>query len=182
METASLPSARSRFTLWIDMADKGVYIEFENLDEIYKRFEHAPENFLKISKDCMKEGGKKVTRMMRGRAPSSYRRLVSYKIVTGQISRDNFIFMGFFNKDRKNQSKEIPEWFKAYWKNYGTLTRRYAGHHFRTPVKGFNRRRRNNVGQSPELWFERVIEGWKDIYLDAFKKKLKENQDKILSL
>lgn len=99
----------------------------------------------------------------------------------GQITKDSYIFMGFFNKDRKKQPKQIPTWFKAYWKNYGTLTKRYAGHQFRTPVKGHNRRRRNNVGQKAELWYEGTIEGWQEVYLDAFTKKLKENEDKILA-
>jgi hypothetical protein len=163
------------------MADKGVRIEFTNLDELYKRYERAPENFVKITKECMKEGGKQVTKMIRGRSPAEYRRLVGYKIGVGQVTKDSYIFMGFFNKDRKKKLKEVPRWFKAYWKNYGTLTKRYAGHQFRTPVKGHSRRRRNNVGQNAELWYEGTIQGWKGVYLDAFEKKLKENEDKILS-
>ena len=163
------------------MADKGVRIEFTNLDELYRRFEKAPENFVKITKECMKEGGKKVTKMVRSRAPAEYRRLVGYKIGIGQITKDSYIFIGFFNKDRKKKLKQVSTWFKSYWKNYGTLTKRYAGHHFRTPVKGYNKRRRNNVGQKYELWYEETIQGWQEVYLTAFKKKLKENEDKILS-
>lgn len=163
------------------MADKGIAIEFTNLDEIYKRFEQAPDKFVKITNECMKEGGKKVARMIRGRAPTEYRRLVGYRIGIGQITKNSYIFMGFFNKDRKKKLTQIPTWFKAYWANYGTLTKRYPGHHFRTPVKGHNRRRRNNVGQSPELWYEGTIIGWQKVYLEAFSKKLKENEDKILS-
>lgn len=166
------------------MADRGIYMEIENLSEILDRFDKAPEKFLNVCKTCMKEGGKQVAKEIRGKAPSRFKRLVGYKMSLGQMSKDNYVFMGFFNKDRKKDLKSIPDWFKAYWKNYGTLTKRYGGHDFRTPIKSAKTssgsKRRNNVGQDAELWFERIIPGWDKTYVDAFTKKLKENEDKLL--
>jgi len=166
------------------MADKGVYIEINGLDKFIQTIDKAPGNLLKISKEAMKAGGKVVARTIRSRAPSRFKRLVGYKVSEGQLSHDNYVLIGFFNKDRKKHQNDIPDWFKAYWKNYGTLTRRYPGHKFVTMVKprstSSGRARRNNVGQNPELFFEGAITGWDKDYMRAFLESIKRNEDKLL--
>jgi len=166
------------------MADRGIYLEIENYNEYMRRLDQAPEKLLKVSKDAMKAGGKRVCKIIRSRAPARFKRLVTYKISTGQITKDNYILMGFFNKDRKKGLKEIPDWFKAYWKNYGTLKHRDPAHHFREPVKPgttvAGKRRRNNEGQKPEHFFEQSIQGWDREYFETFMRHIKENEDKLL--
>ena len=154
--------------------------KIDGLDDCLKCLDAAPDNVVKMTKVSMREAGKKTARIIRSRTPGRFRRIVGYKVQRGDVSKNLYTLVGYFNKGKKKSSdKEIADWFKAYWKNYGTLTRRDASHHFEYPVKGRVRTRRNNVGQPAENFFEQAIEGWEGESMKAFEDEMVKQQDKL---
>ncbi len=155
--------------------------KIEGLDDCIKCIDRAPQNVLKMTKKAMREAGKQTARVIRQRTPGQFRRLVGYKVTKGQISGNTYALVGYFNKGKKkNSNDEIPDWFKAYWKNYGTLARRDASHHFVTPVKrGRVPGRRNRIGQHAEHFFEAAIDGWDTQFLKAFQESMKAQENTI---
>lgn len=154
--------------------------KIEGLDDCIKCIEHAPENVLKMTKASMKDAGKATATLIRQRTPSRFRRLVGYKVSKGQLSGNTYALVGYFSKGKKkNSNSEIPDWFKAYWKNYGTLARRDRSHNFSYPVKNNVRRRRNNLGQPANNFFESAIGGWERQFLEKFRESMKRQEQKL---
>ena len=154
--------------------------KIEGLDDCIKCMDEAPQNVMKMTKTAMKEAGRATARVIRSKTPGRFRPLVGYKVTKGQISGNTYALVGYFNKGKKKTSdSDIPDWFKAYWKNYGTLARRDASHHFATGVKPRTRYRRNNVGQPAENFFEGAIQGWDQKFLETFRASMEKQEDKL---
>ncbi len=152
----------------------------EGLDDCLRCLDQAPENVVKMTKQALREAGKKTSRQIRQKTPQRFRRLVKYKVFKGRTSRDMNMLVGLFNKGQsKNGNSEIPDWFKAYWMNYGTLMRRDPGHHFEQSVKRNVRNRRNNVGQPAEKFFESAKAGWEGTFMESFRQSMKDQEDKL---
>ncbi len=155
--------------------------KIEGLDDCIKCLDRAPANVVKMTRTAMREAGKQTARLIRQRTPGRFRRLVGYKVSKGQLSGNTYALVGYFNKSGKKASnRDIPDWFKAYWKNYGTLARRDASHHFVTPVKkGRVPGRRNQMGQPAVNFFEAAIGGWENQFLNAFQNSMKAQENKL---
>ena len=154
--------------------------KIEGMDDCLRCLDAAPGNVVKMAKTAMREGGKQTARLIRQRTPARWRKLAGYKISKGQLSGDSYALVGYFNKGGKKEERgQIPDWFKAYWQNYGTLTKRDPSHHFENAVKGKVRGRRNSVGQAAQNFFEGAIGGWEDKFMEAFEKKMAEQEDKL---
>ena len=152
----------------------------EGLDDCLRCMDAAPQNAVKMAQTAMREAAKKSARTIRQKTPRRFRRLVKYKVFKGQETKNYNALVGLFNKKQTtNGSSEIPDWFKAYWKNYGTLTRRDPSHTFDSPVKQRVPRRRNNIGQPYENFFEGAIAGWEGPFMDAFEQSMAEQQEKL---
>ena len=154
----------------------------EGLDDCLKCLDAAPANVVKMTKAAMRAAAKKTSRSIRQRLPKQFwRRLVRYKMSKGQLSQNSYVLMGLFNKGKKNAdgSSYIPDWFKAYWANYGTLKHRDPGHEFDYPVKGETKRRKNNEGQMPTKEFEAAISGWEGEFMQTFENEMAKQQDKL---
>lgn len=152
----------------------------EGLDDCLRCFDAAPENALKMVDKALREASKRTSRTIRQKMPGTFRRLVRYKVFRGSVTGNRNALVGLFNKKQKaNGSSEIPDWNKAYWKNYGTLTRRDPDHVFQQPVKRNVRGRRNNVGQMPEKFFEKAIAGWEEPFFEAFEQSMKKQEQKL---
>ena len=96
----------------------------------------------------------------------------------GSVSGDWSALVGAFNK-AKSGTNEPDDWFKAYWKNYGTLTHRDKSHKFDYPVKHLNRKRRNEVGQPHENFYDGAIGPAQDAFLRSFQDSVKAQEDKL---
>jgi hypothetical protein len=154
--------------------------KIDGLDDCIKCMDQAPANVLNMTKTAMKDAGKATARIIRSGTPGRFRPLVGYKVTKGQISGNMYALVGYFNKGKKKTSQsEISDWFKAYWKNYGTLARRDASHHFANGVKPANRRRRNNLGQPAVNFFEGAIQGWDTKFLETFRSSMASQEDKL---
>ena len=161
------------------MAQARTYIT--GLDDCLRCFDQAPDNLLKLVKRALKEGGKEAAKEIRKAMPRRFKRLVSYKVVKGTLSGDTYALVGAFNKV-KSGTNEPDDWFKAYWKNYGTLTHRDKNHKFDYPIKPDHwaaaQRRRNRVGQKHENFYDGAVKGpAQNAFLRAFENYIKTNED-----
>ena len=159
-------------------------LTIEGMSDCLKWTEKAPEEMVKLAKKAMRSGGKAVAKVMRSRIDSRWRSLVKYKITGGSNDRDLNCGIGFFNTHvrqghRNAGQKPADDWFKAYWANYGTLTRRDPNHRFEKPIRHAStaaaRRRRNNIGQPHLNFFEKAQQGYEDTFYNNFASTLAEN-------
>lgn len=152
------------------------------LDDCLKCFDQAPKNLLKVVKQALKDGGKQAAKEFRKAMPRRFKRLVSNKVVKGAVSGDYSALVGAFNRV-KSGTDEPDDWFKAYWKNYGTLTHRDPNHKFDYPVKKdawfAAKRRRNRVGQPHENFYDGAVAPAQQAFIRAFQDSLKAQEDKL---
>ena len=160
----------------------------EGLDDCLKCLDAAPANVVKMTKAAMRAAAKKTSRSIRQRLPKQFwRRLVRYKMSKGQLSQNSYVLMGLFNKGKKNAdgSSYIPDWFKAYWSNYGTLEGRDPAHEFQYPVKHRNTaaaaNRRGQGGIQHQNFFETAIDGVDEVFMEAFEQEFDNNLDKVFN-
>ena len=155
-------------------------VTISGLDDCLRCFDAAPGNLVKISQTALREASKKTSRQIRQKTPQRFRRLVKYKVFKGGVTGNLNALVGLFNrKQTENGSGKVADWFKAYWQNYGTLTKRDQEHHFQNAVKRNVRNRRNNVGQDAKKFFEQAISGWEEPFVEAFAQSLKEQENKL---
>ena len=148
------------------------------LDDCLKCFDRAPSNLLKVVKQALRDGGKQAAKEIRKAMPRRFKRLVACKVVKGTLSGDWSALVGAFNKV-KSGTDEPDDWFKAYWKNYGTLTHRDRSHKFDYPIKKLNHKRRNEIGQQHENFYDGAIGPAQDAFLRAFQDSVKAQEDKL---
>ena len=90
---------------------------------------------------------------------------------------NNHVRQGHHNKGQE----PVDDWFKFYWMNYGTLTRRDPNHEFERPIKHDDtvsaKNRRNSKGQRHLNFYEKAIEGYEDEFYSAMSKHIAENID-----
>lgn len=148
------------------------------LDDALKCFDQAPKNLVKVVRTALRKGGSQAAKEIRKAMPRRFKRLVSSKVVKGAVSGDYSALIGAFNKVKSGTS-EPNDWFKAYWRNYGTLTRRDPGHQFDYPIKHLNRKRRNEVGQPAENFYDQAVGPAQQAFIRGFQDSLKQQEDKI---
>lgn len=154
--------------------------KIEGLDDCLRCLDKAPENVVKMVNTALRTASRKTAKGIRTKMPFTFGRLVRYKVFRGQITGATNALVGLFNKGKRNEdgSSYIPDWFKAYWMNYGTLKHRDQGHHFQYPIRG-DRKRRNNEGQQPQKFFEAAIAGWEGPFMEAFERAMQDQQEKL---
>lgn len=152
--------------------------EIQGLDDCLRWMDKAPENCIKVSRAAMRDASRAVSKKMRQRTPKRWRRLVKFAVnknANGTLAAWIGLFNGHQQQGHQNKdAKAIDDWFKAYWANYGTLTHRDQSHTFKYGIK--DRKRRNNVGQRPENFFEAAANGAESEFVDAFSKALAEKE------
>lgn len=143
----------------------------EGINEIVSFLDNMPENMFKMTNSAMRQASKAVSGHIRKGIPKRFRKLCSYgvrKNYNGHLSAT----IGLFNKHQVSghqpKNGKTWDWFKMYWKNYGTLKHRDPSHQFQYAIKKKTRKRRNDSGQHAELFFEKAIEGWQEIFSNEF--------------
>lgn len=159
-------------------------LKIEGMSDCLRWCDAAPEDMVKLAKKAMREGGKAVTKAMRPQVDARWRNLIKYKVTGGRSDKDLNCGIGMFN-DKKQQGHHNPgqdpafDWFKFYWMNYGTLTRRDPNHQFDKPIRHAGtaaaKRRRNRIGQPHLNIFEKAMAGYEDRFFDAFSRTVAEN-------
>lgn len=160
----------------------GAAIKIEGLDDCLKMFENAPKRELKICQKAMKDASRQVVKSIK-RGCGAFGKMAAAKV---KKARDGGLSatIGLFNKEGGRDGGKVPNWFKAYWANYGTLEGRDPNHKFQYPVKhrgtSAAQNRRNKGGQKARNFFEGAIQGWDDTFVKAFEDSLRRQQDDLL--
>lgn len=149
----------------------------EGLSDYLRTLDQAPDVLVKCVRKSMRKAGNELARDIKAGTPREFQPLVKCKVVKAKISKNLSSAVGLYKGKRKGNG--IPEWNKAYWKNYGTLKRRDPSHRFDEPVKPDHtaqaQRRRNNMGQFYERFFEQALPaGWEGRYVSTFTKAMRE--------
>lgn len=158
-------------------------ITIQGLDDCLKFCDGAPKEMRDLVKKAMREGAKASRKLIKKASPKRWQHLTSFKVK--RRGGTTAAAIGYYNKHQHNgqqpKGEPIDDWFKAYWSNYGTLTKRDPAHHFQKPIRGANQavaqRRRNNVGQEPKRFFERAIKGYDKVFVDAFQEYIDKHID-----
>ena len=156
-------------------------IRIEGLDQCLKELDRMPQNALRITEAAMKEAAQPVAKKIRSGMPKEFRRLIKVKVIKAErrLNGNSTVIIGAF-KRKKQSDKEVNDWFKAYWQNYGTLQHRDPGHEFVFPIKKGSRRRRNNVGQGHKNFFDDAIRGWEQMIFENFVAAVKRRENDLL--
>ena len=158
-------------------------ITIEGLDEALRWAEKAPENCIKATRAALREASRVESRKLRQRIPKRWRKLVKYAVTKSQEGKLKS-YVGMFNGNQVEghqdpNGKPAFDWFKAYWANYGTLTHRDPNHSFREPIKN-NKRRRNNMGQPRQNFYEVAIGPFVEEFSQAFTQAFAKQQSKLM--
>ena len=152
-------------------------VKIEGLDDCLRCMDAAPGNVKKITKTALRDAAKVTRKQIKMATPRRFQRLSGFKLKT--INGEQSLWIGLFNKDgQMKKGAPIPDWFKAYWKNYGTLKHRDPSHKFSTPIR-MNRKKRNWEGQPHENFFEGAIAGWEGPFIHAFEQSMADQQEKL---
>ena len=120
-------------------------VKIEGLDDCLRCMDAAPENAKKMTKKALREAAKVTRRQVKMKIPKRFQRLTGFKLKTKNGRQS--LWIGLFQRDGKSIKGAPPkDWFKAYWKNYGTLKHRDPTHNFRDPIR-MDRKKRNWDGQ-----------------------------------
>lgn len=158
------------------MADR---ITISGLDDCMRFFDNAPDKMLKVAREAVRKGGQACCRHVKGRMDARWRSLVRSKV---RKNDDGNIYatFGLFNGHQRegHQTKDgVDTWFKAYWKNYGTLEGRDPEHVFKSKVKPATtaaaRSRRNRRGEMHQNFFENALVGYQDVFITKFDETIK---------
>jgi len=163
------------------MADS---IRIEGLKEMQKSLEMTYKEMEDIVVKAMRSAARPVARQVKSRLGSEdFRFLVKSKVIRGRKTRSGYptAVIGMFkSKVRKSDDdRTIPNWFKAYWKNYGTLSRRSPSHQFVKPIKPKSRGKQGGV--MPRNFFDQALNSvdWQSKVRSGFKKNLIKQLDKM---
>lgn len=141
-------------------------VRIEGLDDVMRMYNDAPDVMIKDARDASRQAAKGVAKELRALMPQKYRKLVSSSVQNmsdGTLST----WIGLYRR------REPELWYKAYWMNYGTLSKRDPSHQFTRPVRP-NHRRRNNVGQPPRNFYDGPASMVGDRFLEAFRRELSD--------
>lgn len=146
-------------------------------DEAMAVLEQYPNKINTAVKAAMRKSVAPVIRDIKAQTPNSnWKKTVRYKFLKGQFP--DMIF-GMFNSQGLPKKGEIPVWFKAYWANYGTLTRRYSSHSFVNPVKSISSNKRGGI--SYRLFFDKAVSGKDGAMMSTFEKHLVDEAEKTMN-
>lgn len=161
----------------------GIRLDVDGLDDCLKLFD--ADKILQIQKTSMRKASAAVSKSMRKAIPKRFRKLVKYKMYDDR-NGNSYVLIGLHNRGevaghQPQDGDPVFDWFKAYWANYGTLSRRDRRHKFKYAIKPktAGNPRRQSVGQPAQNFFDKAASGWQNVYMEALEKEMKNNEDKL---
>ncbi len=162
---------------------EAIKLKVEGLDECLRMFD--ADRILKAEKASMRKAAAAVSKSMRKGLPKRFKRLVKYKLHEDR-NGNSYVLIGMYNRkevsgNQPDNGDPVFDWFKAYWANYGTLSKRDPNHTFKYKIKPKTKGnpRRQDVGQPAQNFFERALAGWQDVYLKTLDQEMKNNEKKL---
>lgn len=151
------------------------FVNLSGVDEALSTLEQYPNKINSVVKKALKASVNPTIESMKSYAHPKFRKIVKYKLMRG---RNPLIKFGFFGKKGEfPNGKNVPTWFKAYWKNYGTLDYRFSGHSFERKRKALTAKWTGGV--KPVLFFERSVAGHEEEIFNRFKESILQEVEKI---
>ena len=152
-------------------------VRIEGVSECLKMFDDAPEELMKACKKAIRKACSDEVRNLKKAVPEA-RDLAKSSVKSLRSGNIYGVFGMFVDKVLGKDGRIGERWFHQYWKNYGTLQGRDPSHRFDQPVKHGStaavKRRRNNVGEIHQNFYENAIVGFEERAFSTFKKSLKE--------
>ena len=135
-------------------------------------FKEFPIKADKVVKEAMRDASKVVVKDLKAKMPNkTFRKAVKSKIAEG--ADYTFANVGILRSKKDNLT-----WFKAYWKNFGTLANRDVSHKFVYPRKHISSKFKGGI--KPSHFFESAIVGedqrWKKEFTKSLEEKAKKRQ------
>lgn len=157
-------------------------IRIEGLDDCLKMFDNVPDNALKVCRKAFRKAARETSKHIGKSIPKRFKKLMKYKV--GKTAMGNiYARVGLYNTKaatgKQPESGKTFDWFKAYWANYGTMSRRDPSHQFEFKVKPKSKYRRQSVGQPAQRFFERSINGWEDVFVKSFEQEVIKNENEL---
>ncbi len=164
------------------MADS---FRIKGIEDCERFLDAQPANVLSLTRKAMGAGGRAGARSIRSRVDKRYAYLAKSK--TGKIRNgDGFrTRFGLFDGGEvdgtqpKSGKRKTFTFYKAYWRNYGTLEGRDPSHNFRYPVKKQStqaaEKRRNRTGEMHTNFFESAAAGVEEVFMDTFERYIEEH-------
>ena len=153
-------------------------VRIEGVSDCLRAFDEAPDELVKAVKKALRKAVAPEARNLRKSLQPSFKKMVKSSVKSLRSGDVSAVFGMFLDSKTETKGRVGFDWFKAYWKNYGTLQGRDPAHRFDTPVKHgattAAKRRRNNVGEMYENFYEQAVTGFEDRTFSAFKKAMKE--------
>lgn len=140
----------------------------------------------KIVLKALRESARPVGIAIRRKAPiEKWRRLVKVKASQSKESGRLYVTAGYSGKKRsggKDKYGNDPnwEWYKAFWKNNGTLRRRDSNHEFVYPIRSRSQHNRNQEGIRARNFYEQAVEGMEPKVERAFIRSIDKQHEKLI--
>ena len=149
-----------------------VQIDSSEVEALMRRY---PEKMLKLTKNSMRSAASESAKIIRRAGNPRFASLVGYKVASGKLSGDLSAAVGYF-RSRQKEKRDVEDWFKAYWSEYGTLENRYAGHRFQRRRAARSRHFRGGI--MPRLQYEGCKSDAVDAYQTRLEKEMVKNFEK----
>jgi hypothetical protein len=151
------------------------YHSIKGIEEAHRILDRAPMRATRIINKSLYAAAQVVIPDLKSAAPfPAAKELVAHRIKKTPNGRA--LIVGFFGA---MEGEKKFDWFKAYWANYGTLTRRDPNHSFDYPIKRLRQKRRNEVGQPAQNFFENALRGKESEVISTFEKTIEKNLDEL---
>lgn len=138
----------------------------------------------KIILRALRESVKPVSTRVRSAVPyPQWRRLVKVKAKESRATGRLYAVAGMRDDGKVQEGSKIPDWFKAYWLNYGTLTRRDAGHTFTRAPRGSSSRNKKGSPKPDNKYrnfYDHAVEGLDKDITDKFLKSIERQHARLL--
>lgn len=161
-------------------------VRIEGIEEMRRSLDMSVREMENITVKAMRSASRSVTKEVKSRlTDENFRFLVKSKVKKGQKTKSGYptAVIGMFKppyakRGESSNNENRLNWYKAYWKNYGTLQRRSSSHHFVKPIKVKSRGKTGGI--TPRGFFEQALNsvGWESKIRGAFAKNFKKQMDK----
>lgn len=151
------------------------FVRLEGIEECLQTLEAYPSKVNSVVKKALKSAVTPTLNEMKAFAHPKFRKIVKYKLMKGSNPAIKFGFFG--TKGETSEGENVPTWFKAYWKNYGTLDSRFKGHTFERARK--TKTKDWTGGVRPVLFFERSVVGKETAIYQRFQQNLEQEVTKL---
>ncbi|MCR5710732.1 MAG: hypothetical protein K6G79_09665 [Bacteroidales bacterium] len=162
--------------------------KIEGTYEFTQFLKRYPLECNKIILKALRASGRPLAAAIRRRAPiEKWRMLVTVKAAESEESGRLYMTAGYSGKRNGRKKDKYPgdrnwEWYKAFWKNNGTLRRRDPSHDFVYPIRSRSGKNRNQQGIHARNFYEKSVEGMEPKVKQTFIRSIEKQHEQLIKL